>query len=189
MTETIVESLRRVQRFAEAWGRPYAVIGGIAVVARARPRTTQDVDLIIVATPDEGERLLQLARSSGFDFDEEETRAFLPGGLVRLWAPPSRAEGFGLDLLFADSDFLRQVIERASALDLGGVQMPIATVEDLLLLKLEAHRLEDLDDIIAIRDAFEGALDLGYLRSQAQTLGVETRLELYLSGEPTPGPG
>lgn len=175
----MLDALTRVQGFVQAWGRPAAVIGGIAIVARVRPRTTQDVDLLILATPDEGDRLLELARAHGYEYDEEETREFLAGGFVRLWGPPSRAAGFGLDLLFADSEFLQDVIRRTSPLDLGGVSLPVASIEDLLLLKLEAHRLEDLDDIIAIKDAFEGSIDMDYLTRAAETLGLGDRLETY----------
>jgi predicted nucleotidyltransferase len=84
-----------------------------------------------------------------------------------------------VDLIFVDSTFLDDVVRRATPIDLGVVTLPVATTEDLLLLKLEAHRTEDLDDILAIKDACAEQLDMTYVRAQAGRLGLLERLELY----------
>jgi hypothetical protein len=54
---------------------------------------------------------------------------------------------------------------------------------DLLVMKLEANRPIDLDDVIAIKDAFGDRLDLAYVRAQADRRGqdVRHRLDLLLS--------
>ncbi|MCC7384635.1 MAG: hypothetical protein IT384_22495 [Deltaproteobacteria bacterium] len=75
-------------------------------------------------------------------------------------------------------------MRRASTLDLGGVILSVASVEDLLLLKLEAHRVEDLDDIIAFKDGFQGALDDAYLKTQADRLDLRRRLDQYFGPNP-----
>ena len=56
----------------------------------------------------------------------------------------------------------------------------MATVEDLLVMKLDANRPLDLDDAIAIKDAFAEKLDLAYVRRQADSAGapVRTRFEV-----------
>ena len=56
----------------------------------------------------------------------------------------------------------------------------VATPEDLLLMKLDANRPVDVDDSIAIKDAYLGRLDLSYLRSQADRLGADVRRRLDL---------
>src|SRR5207244_1258706 len=97
--------------------------------------------------------MLETATRHGFAYDPVETREFLEGGLARLWAPPSKEAGFGLDLLLVDSDFFEEVVRRAEPIEMGGVTLPVATLEDLVLLKLDAHRPIDIDDILAIKDA------------------------------------
>ena len=180
MSPDVPAALARVKRLLDLWSEPTAVIGGFAVVAHARARATRDIDLVITVPPGRASDLLVLARSCGFDYDPVETRMFLEAGLARLWAPPDRARGFGLDLLFADSAFTESVVARARPMDLGGVTLPVATPEDLILLKLEANRPIDIDDVLALKDACRATLDLPYLRDRAGELDLADRLALYL---------
>ncbi len=168
------ETLRRLVPLLARWPHPATVIGGVAIVARVRPRHTDDVDLVVVVPSGEGQRFLDLAHELGWTDDPAETRLLLEGGLLHLEPAPGAA---GVDFIFVDSAFLEEVVARSSAVDLGVVTLPVATTEDLLLLKLEANRPEDIDDILAIKDA--GAIDWGYVRRQAERLGVVDRLELY----------
>jgi hypothetical protein len=49
-------------------------------------------------------------------------------------------------------------------------------------LKLEADRPVDIDDVLAIKDARGDQLDMRYLRSQADQLGLRGKLDLYFPG-------
>lgn len=62
----------------------------------------------------------------------------------------------------------------------GHATVSVATVEDLLLLKLDANRPIDLDDAIAIKDAFEETLDRRYLAEQGDVLDLRRALENLL---------
>ncbi len=86
----------------------------------------------------------------------------------------------GIDIIAADSSFLREVIARAVPVELAGVLLPCATLEDLILLELEANRPIDIDDVLAIKDAHGQALDSAYLLEQATRLELGDRLELNL---------
>lgn len=176
---TIPGALQRVAALLADWPHPAALVGGVAIVARVRPRFTEDIDVALVVEPGDEPQLLERLEAHGFAYDEVETREFLQGGLVRAWLPPSREAGIGLDLMFATDRFFRAVIQRATVLDLGGVRLPVATVEDLLLMKLDAYRTVDLDDIISIKDAFERELDMRYVSQQAEHLDVIERLRVY----------
>ena len=73
-------------------------------------------------------------------------------------------------------------MSRATPVVLGDATLPVATVEDLLVLKLEADRPQDIDDILAIKDAFAERLDLHYVRGHTDRLGISDRLDLYFGG-------
>ena len=49
-------------------------------------------------------------------------------------------------------------------------------------MKLEADRPVDIDDVLAIKDARPNQLDMHYLRSQADQLGLRRKLDLYFPG-------
>jgi len=162
---------------------PPAIVGGIGIVARVRPRLTTDVDVAITVSPDRVDAMLALAARHGFSHDPEETRELVQGGLARLWGPPSRSEGVGLDLLFVDSELLEAVVARASPVLVADATLPVATAEDLLIMKLEANRPEDVDDILAIKDALAADLDFEHVRRHTDLLGITDRLDLYF-GQP-----
>ena len=175
----MLEALGRLASLLAEWPAPAAIVGGIGIVARVRPRLTTDVDLVITVPLDGVGALLSLAQRHGWEHDSAETAELVKGGLARFWGPPSRAEGVGLDLLFVDSDFLAGLVARATPVAIGDATLPVATVEDLLVMKLEAHRPQDIDDILAIKDAFADCLDSDYVRKHTTALGISDQLELY----------
>ena len=150
----------------------------MAVIARAFVRATKDVDLLVSLPVAEADALLDAASRHGFAWDPAEVKDFLEAGLLRLWGPPSRKEGLGLDILLTDSPFSENVVRRATTVEVLGTEIRVATAEDLLLMKIEANRPIDLDDAIALKDAFRGRLDLPYVRAQADAMGAEVRRRL-----------
>ena len=178
--EQLAQGLRRLGPLLAAWPFPAAVIGGIAIIARVSPRHTDDIDVVVTVPDGRADDFLNVAMRHGFSHDPDETRELLEGGLMRLFLAPSPAEdAIGLDILVVDSAFLATVVARATAVDLGFCTLPVASVEDLLLLKLEANRPEDVEDILSIKDALAPTLDMGYVRTEAARLSLTAALELY----------
>lgn len=178
--DTLPEAVARLARFTKELAKPYAIVGGVAVIARAFVRATKDVDLLVACPASEARALLDVAKRHGYGWDEVEVQDFLDAGLLRMWGPPSRREALGLDILLVDSPFNDEVVQRATVLDVLGTSVRVATPEDLLLMKVEANRPIDLDDAIAIKDAFANRLDLSYVRAQADKLGADVRRRLDL---------
>lgn len=176
--DTLPEAVARLARFAEELGKPYALIGGVAVIARVFVRATKDVDLLVSCAASEATSLLDVARRHGYAWEQSDVQDFLDAGLLRMWGPPSRREGLGLDILLTNSVFDEDAVRRASVLEVLGTKVAVATPEDLLLMKIEANRPIDLDDVIAIKDAFVNRLDLAYVRAQADRFGQDVRRRL-----------
>jgi len=179
--EVVRDVLRRVAQLLAAWPHPSAIIGGIAITARVRPRLTDDIDLIITVPAGSLEALLSVARSHGFvEEDGPLARELAEAGLLRLWSSQD-VDRFGVDLIFVDSEQLERAAQRATTVDMGFCQLPVASLEDLLLLKLEANRPQDIDDILAIKHAHLEALDMDYVRAGAERLGLAALLATYFS--------
>ncbi|MGH7896075.1 MAG: hypothetical protein ACREQL_15490 [Candidatus Binatia bacterium] len=121
---------------------PYAVIGAHAVNVWLEPRFTADVDVAVQATSAEMQRLKQLLAASGYMVTREHG-AGQPSGpdFVRF----SSADGsLVLELQTAKTALQREVIRRAAA---GASGPRIATVEDLIVMKLIANRPKDRADL------------------------------------------
>lgn len=176
MSGSLFSALEPCARLLAEWGQPAAVIGGVAFVVRIRARLTEDLDLALGVPQGSEQKFLELCRRHHFVFEPADGLLFIEGGLLRA----STTSGVVVDFMVADDALYAQVVARATPVDFGGVLLPAATIEDLLLMKLEANRLLDLDDAIAIKDAFGPQLDRAYLASSGDRFGLRRQLESLL---------
>lgn len=175
------EALIRLEADLAELDLRWALIGGLAVSARAEPRTTRDLDVAVaVANDREAEKVIVALRDRGYRVDtvlEQETTGRL--ATVRLLAPGQPYEGILVDLLFASSGLEEEIVATADALEiLEGLFVPVATVGHLLALKVLAYRPKDLPDIEALlsyatdgdlkaaRESLESLTRRGFARKQ-----------------------
>lgn len=145
-------SLRLVAQLLEREHVPYALIGGVAVQLHTEePRSTLDIDLAVPTYADvPREALLEAGfEHTGRHDHSDNWRAPGPGPLKQRTAVQFSAEDEGI----ADA------VEHASIVDLDGVPLRVATVADLIVLKLVAaaeprrrpsKREHDVADILAL---------------------------------------
>jgi hypothetical protein len=135
---------------------PYALIGGVAVQLHSEePRTTLDIDLAVPRYEDIPESALVDAgfEHTGRHEHSDNWRAPGPGPAKLRVAVQFSAEDEGI----------AAAVEHARAVDIGdGLQLRVATVADLIVLKLAAveeptrrrsKREHDLADISALLEA------------------------------------
>ena len=187
-------ALRRVVRDLQALNANWAIVGGIAVGARAEPRTTRDVDVAVAAATDaEAEKLVRELQATGYRVRaivEHETANRLATARLFLSDQPELL----VDLLFASSGIENEIIQRADRLDiLQGLTANFASTGHLLALNVLARddrqRPQDLDDIRALlaeasaRDIEEArqALDLIEQRGYARGRPLVVHFEEVLS--------
>ena len=145
--------LRLIMEIFEREGVRYALIGGVAIqLHTAEPRSTLDID---VAVPTYADVPRQALLGAGFEHTgrhehSDNWRAPGPGPLQRRTAVQFSAEDEGI----ADA------VRHASTVDLGdGLRLRVATVADLIVLKLAAaedptrrpsKREHDVADVLAL---------------------------------------
>ncbi|MCL4814952.1 MAG: nucleotidyltransferase [Vicinamibacteraceae bacterium] len=80
-----------------------------------------------------------------------------------------------VDIVLAGPGLEEQFLRRAAMHEIEGVRIPLASAEDLVVMKVLAGRPKDLDDVFAIATNRAGSLDVGYiqgtLRELEQALG------------------
>jgi Nucleotidyl transferase AbiEii toxin, Type IV TA system len=139
--KTLADLTKALQRI-EA---PSMVIGGIAVIAHGVARQTIDVDATVLATRlDPSQVLAALADCSihpripdVLEFAEKSQVLLLVHETTRVT----------LEVSFAFSSFEQEALERAVEVDFGGVRIPVAVPEDLVIYKALAWRDQDRYDI------------------------------------------
>jgi hypothetical protein len=136
----------------------FVVVGGVAVVFQGYGRATKDLDITYATSDDNlrrlGEVLLALhARLRGVPEDVP----FVPDGrtLARARLLTLETDDGSLDLL-ADppgAPPYATLRERADRVDLDGLVVAVAALDDLLAMKRAAGRPQDLVDIDALEVA------------------------------------
>jgi hypothetical protein len=150
----------------ESLSLPYMLIGGLAVSVWGEPRSTLDSDWVVWTEPDELaaaiENLSQRLRvlvANPVDF-VASTRVL----------PIATSGGVRADIVFGMLGWEREAIGRAKPKDIGGKQIRVAAVEDLILTKIISERQKDLSDCRLLLRRFRSSLDLDYLARRIKNL-------------------
>jgi hypothetical protein len=144
---SVESALRAAVADLNATGVSWALVGGLAVSARAIPRFTKDLDFAIaVANDAEAEDVVHRLRARDYhpvEVLEQDYVKRLSG--VRLARGGSDVV---VDLLFASSGIENEVVASADPLEvLPSLTIPVATTADLIALKVLAGRSQDLTDL------------------------------------------
>lgn len=203
----LTAGLRRLQADLSALRIPWALVGGLAVSARAEPRTTRDIDVAIAVADDrEAEDVVQRLRGRGYLDEvvmEHEVGRLATVRLTRRGDPSN----IFLDLLFASSGIEPEVVQNAERLEvLPGLYTPVARVSDLLALKVLAlrpkrpeERPQDFTDIRELlrvagehdlrqaRLALELIARRGYDRGKDLEVELEKQIRRFRQGQRADG--
>ena len=150
----------------ESLGIPYMLIGGLAVSAWGEPRATIDADFMVWTERDDFEQtVLRLCES--FQCLTRNPVEFARGARV---LPVQSQQGIPMDIIFGVLPWEKEAIARAKQKELSGRRVSVASVEDLILMKLVSEREKDAEDARRLLNRFKGKLDPGYLEPLLESL-------------------
>lgn len=146
-----------LQRLTEA-GVDFVIVGGVAVILQASPRFTKDLDICYATRQENLDRLGEVLVGLGAKLrDVEEDLPFVPDGRSLRQAQIltlTTVDG-GLDLLVEPdgSPGYPALRRRADQMDIEGIVVRVASVEDLIAMKRAAGRPQDLVDLESLEIA------------------------------------
>ena len=155
--------VRDARQALETLGSEWALVGGLAVSARAEPRFTRDADFAVAVAGDrEAEALIRELLNLGYRILtvlEQEATGRL--ATVRFQPPGGQEHGVILDLLFASSGIEPEIVQSASSLEVfPELELPVAGIGELLALKVLARDDETRpQDAIDIRSLLQEATE------------------------------
>ncbi len=143
-----LDDLKRLVQSLEAQGVPYLLIGGFALAVHGYVRATVDIDLMLPATLDAGQRvqraLLVLPDQAAKDL---EPSWFTEGENIRV------GDEITVDLMLnANGQTYETLVPYAQDLDLDGVRIRTVSLEGLAMTK-RTLRGKDLADLAVIERA------------------------------------
>lgn len=117
----------------------FALIGGLAVSAWSPPRATMDVDLLVLAKTENLDHLVQALCDAGMNAELRR------GGFDDPVPFLIRADF--LDIVVATKKYEAEAVEQSIAVNIAGRDIPVASPEYLIILKLKAGGPRDLLDV------------------------------------------
>jgi hypothetical protein len=148
---------RRIRKIVEQLqeaGSKFALVGGLAVSIRSRPRFTKDVDLTVAVNGDsEAEELTRQLQKAGYKLlSALEHKPTGRLATVRMSSPRSRDPAPDIDLLFASCGIEQEIVAAAEELTLPGIALPVATSAHLIAMKILADQpgRPDSQDLVAL---------------------------------------
>jgi hypothetical protein len=158
---SLYEGLVEVATFLEEKQIPYAVLGGLAVQHWGEPRTTLDIDIVVLVPPETEDSFLNDVLSR-FHPRLPDAVAFARRNRILLI---STSGGIPVDLSLGIPGYEEEALVRAAPVSFAGL-LPVRVVspEDLIIHKCVAARARDIEDIERVLVRQKLKLDLRYIR-------------------------
>jgi hypothetical protein len=139
-----ISVLGDLKRAFRAEGVRWYVFGAQAAIIYGAARLTADVDVTADVDEVPTQRLLGTLKRHGFapQFDDA---AFVQA--TRVLPVTHRATKLPVDIVFSGPGLEDLFFERATLVKLGSTRFPVASIEDLVVMKVLAGRSKDMGDI------------------------------------------
>ncbi|MGA2661239.1 MAG: hypothetical protein ABSH34_27460 [Verrucomicrobiota bacterium] len=139
---------RQAEEIREVFGRHrvrYLFIGKSGAILLGFPDTTQDADLFVERSPENGPALVQALRQLGFALRDEQAADILRGkDFVQLKNGP-----FDLDLVFAPDGIERFEDAWRRRIEVEG--FPVCHIDDIIASKAATNRQKDRESLPRLR--------------------------------------
>lgn len=154
---TVTEELTRVEA-------KWALVGALAVSIHTEPRTTRDIDVVIViADEDHRKKIIGSLMQRGFHTPSILMHIAPTHKLgTRLQIPVASGQAVALDLLHSSSGIEAEIVAAAISLEVfPQLFIPVASVGHLIAMKVlsqdDSERIKDRDDLrklikVALKD-------------------------------------
>ena len=135
---------RQAEEIRNVFGRHgcrYLFIGKSGAILLGFPDTTQDADLFVEKTAENGRALVAALRELGFDLSDEEAEQIRRGkDFVQLKNGP-----FDLDLVFAPDGIERFAAAWSRHVEVEG--FPVCHIDDIIRSKAATNRQKDRESL------------------------------------------
>jgi hypothetical protein len=178
--DSIFQSILTFQKLLLNQDVPSIVIGGISVAAWGEPRLTRDVDLKVLLSRQEADRLLDILSTNYQHLIANPREALLKHALIFI----QDSLGTRLNLLLADTPYDVTAIQRGLDVEIQpDIVIRLCSPEDLIIYKLISTRLRDHDDARSVirrqGDTLDDEYVIDWLQQFEVALDDSTLVEVY----------
>lgn len=122
----------------------FLLVGAYALAAHGYPRATKDIDFFVWATPENASNLIRALTKFGAPLDEISAADFSAEGIIfQIGNSPRR-----IDIITRISGIkFEHAYANRAAIEIEGLQIPVISLDDLIVNKRASGRLQDLADV------------------------------------------
>ena len=188
MRSPLAEALGALARALDRLDARWYLFGAQAALLYGAARLTADVDVTVRLGDRDTAELVRALEKSGFTLRIRDVDDFV--ARTRVVPLLHRASGMPIDVVLAGPGLEELFLKRRRRRLVDGVSVPVASPEDIVVMKVLAGRGKDEDDVVAILAAqrklkleqvretlgmLERALDQSDLRPRFEVLLVRAR--------------
>jgi hypothetical protein len=183
---TLTEFLRSIVTALDANGIAYMITGSLAAAVHGAGRATMDADLVVQVTPAQLARLIYALEVPGRYLSRDAAMEALAH--ESMFNVIDTETGWKADLIpckarpFSQAEFARR-----RSIELDGVRLWIATVEDVIISKLEWAKLggsaRQLEDVAALIRVTGEDLDRPYVDHWVEELRLAAQYDVVKARE------
>jgi len=147
----VFEEFKRVVLELEEQRVRYALVGGVAMAFYTEPRFTQDIDLLVESEDFEKTKGI-LEKDGYFESASPWTFRNIAIELHRFLKVVSQEDEMMIDILVANDEEVRKIIQNAVGADSEKGRVMVANKKDLIWLKRTRDSKQDQADIEKLED-------------------------------------
>ena len=183
--EPLLKALRDLLAWFRTTGVPGVIVGGVAASIQSEPRLTRDVDAVVLLGGRSLEEFLKDGARFGIVPRLSDALKFARRNRILLLVHGSSS--INLDVALGAMPFEEEMISRANVVEINGVSIPVASPEDLIVMKALPLRPVDARDITSLVRMFPN-LDKDRVRRWVREFAevmempeIAERLEMHLA--------
>jgi hypothetical protein len=166
---------RRVSEVLDLTTIPYMLTGSFASSYYGVLRATHDIDIVISPAPQNVRILVQ--RLNEKDYYADLNAAIDAQRNQSMFNALDNQTGWKVDFIFCKSSaYAREAFERRKAVDFHQTGMFVASVEDVIVSKLEwakmGESLRQIEDVAAVFKKRHASVDRSYIEKWVAELGL-----------------
>ncbi len=150
---------------------PYMAVGAISVSYYGNPRSTHDVDLIVVFNDETIEKFAEFMNKNDFYVDVDDIRAALKER--SHFSVLDNQSNYRLDVKGIYSDLDSETFSRRREITAYGQKIWINSPEDTIIFKLKFGSEQDFTDAEKVFMQQKGNLDRAYIEKKVKELKLE----------------
>ncbi len=171
----IFDILKLVTNFLNKEEIPYMIVGGITLAYYGMPRTTEDIDILIILEKTKIKKFVDFMKKNDFSVNEEDIKtAFKEKSHFTVFDQKSV---FRMDIKGIYNDLDSDSFSRRKKIHFRSLDIYINSPEDAIIAKLTFGSFKDLEDTKGIILRQRKNLDFDYIKKKCKKYKVLDKLE------------